>query len=182
MDPKHGSTGRLLPRIEYRLEKVPGVDRGGRLFVKGPNIMKGYLNRDANSQFQKLDGWYDTGDIVDVDEEGFVHILGRLKRFAKVSGEMIGLTAVEDALAGGFPQYGIRCQIAIIARPDPDKGERLIAVSNEKRLSVKEMREVLKAQGHSNLWVPREVIFVKEIPKLGTGKVNHRELETKLKA
>jgi acyl-[acyl-carrier-protein]-phospholipid O-acyltransferase / long-chain-fatty-acid--[acyl-carrier-protein] ligase len=182
MEPKHGSTGRLLPRIEHRLESVEGVDRGGRLFVKGPNIMKGYLNRDANKQFQKLDGWYDTGDIVDIDEEGFVHILGRLKRFAKVSGEMVGLTAVEDALAGAFPKYGIRCQIAVIARPDPDKGERLIAVCNEKRLTVKEMREVLKEKGHSNLWVPREVIFVNEIPKLGTGKVNHRELMKKLKA
>ena len=178
--PCHGSAGRLLPGIEARLEPVEGVETGGRLFVKGANVMKGYLNPDANAKFQALDGWYDTGDIVKFDEEGFVHIQGRMKRFAKVSGEMVSLTAVEDALAGAFPQYGLRHQIAVISKPDADKGERLIAVSNDDRLTVNELREVLKAQGHTNLWVPREVLFVREIPKLGTGKINHRELQKKL--
>lgn len=176
IQPLFGSAGRLLPGIEARLEPVPGVDEGGRLLVRGDNIMKGYLNPDADAKFRELDGWYDTGDIVKIDEEGFVHIQGRMKRFAKISGEMVSLTAVEDALAGQFPQYGIRCQIAVIAQPDADRGERLIAVANEQKLTVNEIREVLKGQGHSNLWVPREVLFVKEIPKLGTGKINHREL------
>ena len=180
IQPCHGSAGRLLPGIEARMKPIEGVAEGGRLFVKGPNVMKGYLNPDANAKFQELEGWYDTGDIVKIDEEGFVHIQGRMKRFAKISGEMVSLTAVEDALAGGFPQYGIRCQIAVISKPDADKGERLIAVSNEKKLSVNELRTVLKAKGHTNLWVPREVLFVKEIPKLGTGKINHRELQKHL--
>lgn len=180
MQPCHGSAGRLLPGMEARLEPVEGVEEGGRLFVKGPNVMKGYLNPEANAKFQELGGWYDTGDIVKIDEEGFVHILGRLKRFAKISGEMVSLTAVEDALAGGFPQYGIRCQIAVISKPDVDKGERLIAVSNEKKLTVNELRKVMIAKGHTNLWVPREVLFVEEIPKLGTGKINHRELQKHL--
>ncbi len=178
--PCHGSAGRLLPGIEARLEAVDGVEEGGRLFVKGDNVMKGYLNPDADAKFKELDGWYDTGDIVKIDDDGFVHIQGRMKRFAKVSGEMVSLTAVEDALAGAFPQYGIRCQVAVIAKPDADKGERLIAVSNEQKLTVQEMREVLKAKGHSNLWVPREVLFVREIPKLGTGKINHRELQKQM--
>src|SRR5205823_4951493 len=78
----------------------------GRLFVRGPNVMRGYVNPEANAAFQALDGWYDTGDIVKVDDDGYVFILGRLKRFAKVSGEMVSLSAVEDALAGAFPQYG----------------------------------------------------------------------------
>ncbi|HWN96547.1 MAG TPA: AMP-binding protein, partial [Methylomirabilota bacterium] len=94
-------------------ETPPSSEYVGRLFVRGPNVMKGYLNADANAKFHSHGGWYDTGDIVRVDEEGYVFIQGRLKRFAKISGEMVSLTAVEDALAGAFPQYGLRCQIAV---------------------------------------------------------------------
>ena len=182
LQPKHGSAGRLMPGMEYRLEKVEGVADAGRLFVRGPNVMKGYLNADANAKFLALGGWYDTGDIVRVDEEGYVFIQGRLKRFAKISGEMVSLTAVEDALAGAFPQYGLRCQVAVIARPDEDKGEKLIAVSNEQRLSLDEVRAAIKAKGLPNIAAPREVKFIHEIPKLGTGKTNHRELERVLTA
>ena len=177
LQPKHGSAGRFMPGMEYRLEKVEGVNDAGRLFVRGPNVMKGYLNADANEKFLALGGWYDTGDIVRVDEEGFVFIQGRLKRFAKISGEMVSLTAVEDALAGAFPHYGLRCQIAVIARPCDDKGEKLIAVANEPRLTLEEIRAAIKAKGLPNLATPREVKFIQEIPKLGTGKTNHRELE-----
>lgn len=138
--------------------------------------MKGYLNPDANAKFLSHAGWYDTGDIVRVDDDGYLHILGRLKRFAKVSGEMVSLTAVEDALAGAFPHYGLRCQCAVLAVPDEEKGEQLIAVTNEPRLTPDEIRQAVKARGLSNLCVPREIKVVKEIPKLGTGKVNHREL------
>jgi acyl-[acyl-carrier-protein]-phospholipid O-acyltransferase / long-chain-fatty-acid--[acyl-carrier-protein] ligase len=139
--------------------------------------MKGYLNPEANAKFQALNGWYDTGDIVTVDSAGFVTIQGRLKRFAKISGEMVSLTAVEDALAGAFPQYGLRCQVAVLALPDEDKGERLIAISNEQRLTLEEVRTALRARGLPNLCAPREVKYFREIPRLGTGKVNHRELQ-----
>jgi acyl-[acyl-carrier-protein]-phospholipid O-acyltransferase/long-chain-fatty-acid--[acyl-carrier-protein] ligase len=176
MTPKHGTAGRLLPGMELRLEPVEGVAEAGRLFVRGPNVMRGYLNPEADAAFQALGGWYDTGDIVSVDAEGFLTIRGRLKRFAKVSGEMVSLGAVEDALAGAFPHYGARCEVAVLARPDEDKGEALVAVTNEPRLRLEEIRAVLKARGLPNLCVPREVVVVKEIPKLGTGKVNHREL------
>jgi acyl-[acyl-carrier-protein]-phospholipid O-acyltransferase/long-chain-fatty-acid--[acyl-carrier-protein] ligase len=175
--PRYGSAGKLMPGMEYRLEQIEGVNEGGRLFVRGPNVMKGYINPDANAKFQALEGWYDTGDIVSLDVDGFVTILGRLKRFAKVSGEMVSLTAVEDALAGAFPQYGLRCQVAVISKHDEDKGEKLIAVTNEPKLSIEEMRGAIKAKGLSNLCVPREIKVVREIPKLGTGKVNHRELQ-----
>ena len=174
---KYGSAGRIMPGMEYRVEPVEGVADGGRLFVRGPNVMKGYLNADANAKFQSLGGWYDTGDIVRVDEDGYVFIQGRLKRFAKISGEMVSLTAVEDALAGAFPQYGLRCQVAVIARPDEDKGEKLIAIANEPKLSLDEVRAAIKAKGLPNIAVPREVKFIHEIPTLGTGKTNHRELE-----
>ena len=177
LEPRYGSVGRLLPGMEYKLEPVEGVADGGRLFVRGPNVMKGYLNAEANAKFLALGGWYDTGDIVSVDAEGYLHILGRMKRFAKVSGEMVSLTAVEDALAGAFPQYGLRCQVAVITRPEENKGEMLIAVTNEPKLTLDEIRDAIKAKGLTNLSVPREIKVVKEIPKLGTGKVNHRELQ-----
>jgi acyl-[acyl-carrier-protein]-phospholipid O-acyltransferase/long-chain-fatty-acid--[acyl-carrier-protein] ligase len=180
--PKYGSVGRLLPGIEYKLEPVEGVEEGGRLFVRGPNVMLGYLNPDANAKFTALGGWYDTGDIVSVDAEGYLFIRGRLKRFAKVSGEMVSLTAVEDALAGAFPQYGLRCQVAVVTRPDEDKGEALIAVTNEHKLQLDEIRAAIKAKGLNNLSVPRQIEVVREIPKLGTGKINHRELAKMLES
>jgi len=177
LSPKHGSAGKLLPGMDYKLQPVDGVTDAGRLLVRGPNVMRGYLNPDANGAFKALGGWYDTGDIARVDEEGFVFIQGRLKRFAKISGEMVSLTAVEEALAGAFPQYGLRCQVAVVSRPDRDKGEVLIAVANEQKLSLDEMRSVLRAKGLPNICVPREVIFLRDLPKLGTGKINHRELQ-----
>lgn len=180
--PRLGTAGRLLPGMEWRLEPVEGVPEGGRLWVRGPNVMKGYLNPEAQAKFAAGDGWYDTGDIAQVDAEGYVTLLGRLKRFAKVSGEMVSLTAVEDALAGAFPAFGPRLQIAILALPDADKGERLIAVTNDARVPLAEMRAVLREKGFSNLSAPREVRVVASIPKLGTGKVDHRKLLDQLKA
>ena len=177
MRPRHGSAGRFLPGIESKLEPVEGVTEGGRLFVRGPNIMRGYLNEEANAKFQALGGWYDTGDIVNLDSDGFVFILGRLKRFAKVSGEMVSLTAVEDALAGAFPQYGLRFAVALVARPDAAKGEKLIAVTNEPKLTLEQVRAAINARGLSNLAVPREIKAIRDLPRLSTGKVNHRELE-----
>jgi acyl-[acyl-carrier-protein]-phospholipid O-acyltransferase/long-chain-fatty-acid--[acyl-carrier-protein] ligase len=178
--PKYGSVGRLLPGMEYKLEHVEGVEDGGRMLVRGPNIMQGYLNADADAKFKELRGWYDTGDIVSVDPDGYLFIRGRLKRFAKVSGEMVSLTAVEDALAGAFPQYGMRCQVAVVTRPDEGKGEVLIAVTNEPKLRLEEIRAAVNAKGLGNLSVPREIKVVREIPKLGTGKVNHLELAAML--
>jgi len=182
LEPRYGSVGRLLPGMECKLEPVADVAEGGRLFLRGPNVMQGYLNPEANAAFRALGGWYDTGDIASVDADGYLHLLGRLKRFAKVSGEMVSLTAVEDALAGAFPQYGLRCQVAVLTRPDENKGEVLIAVTNEPKLTLAEMRDAITARGLTNLSVPREVKVVPEIPKLGTGKVDHRELQARILA
>lgn len=180
LEPCCGSAGRLLPGMEARLEPVEGVNEGGRLHVRGPNVMKGYLNPEANSRFQAAGGWYDTGDIVKIDEDGFLHIQGRLKRFAKISGEMVSLTAVEEALSGAFPQFGPRCTVAVLTKPDADKGERLVAVTNEPRLQLSDLREVLRSKGHPNLNMPRELHLLQPIPLLGTGKVDYRELARRL--
>ncbi len=177
LEPRYGSAGRLMPGMEYKLEPVEGVTEGGRLFVRGPNVMKGYVNAEANAKFHALNGWYDTGDLVSVDAEGYLQIRGRMKRFAKVSGEMVSLSAVEDALAGAFPQYGLRCQVAVLTRPDENKGELLLAVTNEPKLTLDEIRDALKAKGLTNLSVPREIKAVKELPKLGTGKLDYRGLQ-----
>jgi acyl-[acyl-carrier-protein]-phospholipid O-acyltransferase/long-chain-fatty-acid--[acyl-carrier-protein] ligase len=177
-NPRQGSAGQLLPGIECRIDPVDGVADGGRLFVRGPSIMRGYLNPEANAKFRELKGWYDTGDIASIDEEGFLHIKGRLKRFAKISGEMVSLTAVEEALAGAFPEYGLKCAIAVVSVPDAEKGERLVAVTNEAHLTLDKIRTAIRARGLSNLAVPRDLKYMSEIPRLGTGKINHRELQT----
>ena len=176
LESREGAVGRLFPGVDYRLEKVDGVAEGGKLLVKGPNIMKGYLNPEPNAEFQKLGGWYDTGDIVTVDEDRYITIQGRAKRFAKISGEMVSLTAVENALAGAFPQHGEDCTIAVIARPDADKGEQLIAATNQPGLEVSEIRAAIAAAGLPNLAAPREIKVLEEIPVLGSGKINYPEL------
>jgi acyl-[acyl-carrier-protein]-phospholipid O-acyltransferase/long-chain-fatty-acid--[acyl-carrier-protein] ligase len=173
-----GSAGRLLPGMEMRLEPVEGVAEGGRLHVRGPNVMAGYLT-DADDGGDG-DRWYDTGDIVRLDEAGFLAIAGRLKRFAKVGGEMISLTAVEEALAGAFAHHGARCATAVVTVMDGERGEQLCAVTNEPRLTLDEVRAAIRAKGLPNLAVPRSLRVVREIPVLGTGKVNHRELERQL--
>lgn len=181
MHAKCGSAGRLMPGMEYRLEAIEGVADGGRLWVRGPNVMKGYLASSSNDNrtqtFGDADGWYDTGDIVSVDAEGFLFVKGRLKRFAKISGEMVSLTAVEDALAGAFPVYGLHCQVAVLTRADGNRGEVLVAATNEASLSLDAVRAALKAKNLPNIMAPRELLVVSEFPKLGTGKVNYRELE-----
>jgi len=179
MRPQPGSAGEFLPGIEHKLQHVEGIEEegAGRLFVRGPNVMRGYLNPEANARFKADSGWYDTGDIAKVDRNGFVYILGRLKRFAKISGEMVSLAAVEEAFTGAFPKYGLKFTIAVLARPDEDRGEKLVAVTNEPKLTLDEVRQVIRARGLGNLAVPRELRFVREIPRLGTGKVNIRELE-----
>jgi acyl-[acyl-carrier-protein]-phospholipid O-acyltransferase/long-chain-fatty-acid--[acyl-carrier-protein] ligase len=155
----------------------PPPEPVGRLLVRGANVMRGYLNPEANAQFKALGGWYDTGDIARVDHDGFLHILGRLKRFAKISGEMVSLTALEDALAGAFPQYGPKFAVAVVSKADEAKGEKLITLTNEPRLTLEQVRAVIRNHGLGNLAAPRELKVLHDLPRLGTGKINHRELE-----
>jgi acyl-[acyl-carrier-protein]-phospholipid O-acyltransferase / long-chain-fatty-acid--[acyl-carrier-protein] ligase len=180
LENKHGTVGKILPGMEYKVLPVGGIDhqggRVGRLFVKGKNIMTGYLkNEAANRKFHEEDaGWYDTGDIVELDEWGFVKIVGRLKRFSKVSGEMISLTAIEEALSGIF---GPMRDLAVMAVSDERKGEKLILVTNARDADLKKVRETLRAKGLSDLTHPREIVYMKEVPKLGTGKPDYVKLK-----
>jgi acyl-[acyl-carrier-protein]-phospholipid O-acyltransferase/long-chain-fatty-acid--[acyl-carrier-protein] ligase len=185
LEHEYGTVGKVLSGIEYKLVSTAGIDGKngtvGRLFVKGKNVMQGYLKNDyANHKFLVEDeGWYDTGDIVEVTAEGFLKIVGRLKRFSKVSGEMISLTAVENALAGTF---GERKETVVMAVEDERKGEKLVLVTNYREAELKTIRERLRENGFSDLACPRDIIYMKEIPKLGTGKVDYMKLKGLLRA
>lgn len=171
---KRGSVGRLLPGIEYKLEKVPGVEEGGKLLVKGGNIMAGYVRDSAPGVLEApKEGWYDTGDIVRIDEDGFVFILGRAKRFAKIAGEMISLTAVETQINALWPGK----MSAVVNVPDERKGEQLILFTTNKEAKRSDIVADFKVSGLSELAVPKTIKIVEEIPLMGTGKVDYVKLK-----
>jgi len=173
MHNKIGTVGRFLPDIQYRLEPVPGIKHGQRLWVSGPNIMLGYCKIDHPGELIPLEnGWYDTGDIVSIDEEGFVTIEGRAKRFAKIGGEMISLGAVETAVKALWPEV----EHAVIAIPDAKKGEVLLLVTQYKTPDKKALLRHFKASGLTELHLPKEIIVVDKLPLLGTGKVDYVQL------
>jgi acyl-[acyl-carrier-protein]-phospholipid O-acyltransferase/long-chain-fatty-acid--[acyl-carrier-protein] ligase len=166
---RFGSAGRLLPGMEARLEKVEGLDEGGRLFVTGPNVMLGYLRAENPGVLEPpKEGWHDTGDIVVIDREGFIHIKGRAKRFAKVGGEMVSFAAVE-ALAGELWPDALS---AVTAVPDARKGERLLLFTQQADATRGAFMTFAKSRGASDLMVPAEVIVLEKMPLLGTGKVD----------
>jgi acyl-[acyl-carrier-protein]-phospholipid O-acyltransferase/long-chain-fatty-acid--[acyl-carrier-protein] ligase len=166
---KFGAVGRILPGMEARLDKVEGVEEGGRLVVRGPNVMVGYLKTDKPGVLEPPpDGWHDTGDIVTIDAQGFITIKGRAKRFAKVGGEMISLAAVE-ALAGDlWPQH----LCAVVAVPDARKGERLILATEKKDATRAEFMTFAKQRYAADLMIPSEVMIFDKLPVLGSGKVD----------
>jgi len=173
MHNRPGSVGRLLPGIKSRLLNVPGIAEGGKLIVSGANIMLGYLHADNPGVLVKPEnGEYDTGDIVDLDPEGFVTIKGRAKRFAKIAGEMVSLTAVEAYLADLWPEN----QSAVVAVPDSKKGEALVLVTNNPDATRDAISSFAKQQGIGDLSVPRTIKIVDELPVLGTGKTDYVSL------
>jgi acyl-[acyl-carrier-protein]-phospholipid O-acyltransferase/long-chain-fatty-acid--[acyl-carrier-protein] ligase len=167
-DNRRGTVGALLPGVETKLVPVPGIPGGGQLFVRGPNVMAGYLNA-AGGLDPLIDGWHDTGDVVSITDDGWVKIKGRVKRFAKVGGEMVSLTAAEDLACAVWADS----RHAVIALPDPKKGERLILVTDRRDADSAPLLEHAKAIGAPEIAVPRKIIRVAEIPVLGTGKTDY---------
>jgi acyl-[acyl-carrier-protein]-phospholipid O-acyltransferase / long-chain-fatty-acid--[acyl-carrier-protein] ligase len=167
---KSGTVGKLLPFVELRLDPVPGIDDGARLFIRGPNIMLGYYRPENPGLIQAPpSGWYDTGDIVAVDEEGFVAIMGRAKRFAKIAGETVSLAAVEDLVAGLWPDH----VAAAVAVPDPRRGERVILATTNPVATRAEVQTWMKAKGAAEFMHPSSVAVLETIPLLGSGKTNY---------
>ncbi len=171
-DNRRGTVGGLLPGVETRLVPVPGIPGGGQLFVRGPNVMAGYLNA-AGGLDPLDDGWHDTGDVVAISDDGWVQIKGRVKRFAKIGGEMVSLTAAEDLACAVWPDG----RHAVIALADPKKGERLILVTDRRDADTGPLLAYAQSIQAPEIAVPRKIIRVQEIPVLGTGKTDYPAIQ-----
>jgi acyl-[acyl-carrier-protein]-phospholipid O-acyltransferase / long-chain-fatty-acid--[acyl-carrier-protein] ligase len=170
MHNRRGTVGRFLPGIQWRLEPIEGLERGAQLWIKGPNVMLGYLRFEQPGVLQPPpDGWYDTGDIAEVDAEGYLTLLGRAKRFAKLGGEMVSLAVVEEIAAEAAPDG----DHAATAVPDSHKGERILLVTTSRDLDRDRLSRAARTRGLSELVVPADVIPVEQLPLLGSGKTDY---------
>ncbi len=174
MSNKVGTVGRLIPDMECYIKPVEGIERGGHLVVRGPNVMQGYLFHDKPGKIhppstERGAGWYDTGDIADIDNEGFITILGRAKRFAKIGGEMVSLSAVEELAALTWPNINH----AAVAVYDERKGEKIILVTVCKNAERRKLQETARENHIGEFNIPKHIIIVDKIPVLGTGKTDY---------
>jgi acyl-[acyl-carrier-protein]-phospholipid O-acyltransferase/long-chain-fatty-acid--[acyl-carrier-protein] ligase len=169
-----GTVGQVLPAMEARLIPVPGIEEGGRMHVRGPNVMLGYLRHDQPGVIQPPQsefgaGWYDTGDLSSIDAEGYLRILGRLKRFAKVAGEMVSLEVVERIAAVASPTRAH----AAVSRKDPNRGEVLVLYTEDRNLRRDQLTEAARRIGAPEVAVPRKIEYIEKLPRLGTGKFDY---------
>jgi acyl-[acyl-carrier-protein]-phospholipid O-acyltransferase/long-chain-fatty-acid--[acyl-carrier-protein] ligase len=166
---RHGTVGRPLPGMEIRFEPVEGISGGGRMLVRGPNVMEGYLSADQPGVLKPLkDGWHDTGDVVSQDEEGCLTIRGRLKRFAKVGGEMVSLAVVENCASTLWRDH----DHAAAVLPDKRKGEQIVLLTTHPEADRMDLIRWAQDHGVNELSVPRKLFHVPAIPVLGTGKMD----------
>ncbi|WP_017366142.1 AMP-binding protein [Methylococcus capsulatus] len=180
---REGTVGRLMPGIEYALEPVEGIVDGGRLHVKGPNVMLGYLHAHAPGRIEPPascfgPGWYDTGDIVSVDEHGYVTIKGRAKRFAKIGGEMISLAVIEELASRVWPD----ARHAAVSLPDPRKGEQIVLATDQPLADRTLLFERARAEGLGELYLPKRIQMLPALPLLGSGKIDYPALTALLAA
>ncbi|MBS0367957.1 MAG: bifunctional acyl-ACP--phospholipid O-acyltransferase/long-chain-fatty-acid--ACP ligase [Proteobacteria bacterium] len=175
---RSGTVGQFLPGVQHKLVAVPGIPSGGMLHVKCPNLMSGYLRVEAPGVLQAPasaagDGWYETGDVVDIDTDGFVKIVGRIKRFAKVAGEMVSLEVVEKLANTSSPT----AQHAASTRPDAARGETILLYTTDRNLTREHLQTAARDGGWPEIAVPRQIIVVETLPLLGTGKIDYVTLK-----
>ncbi len=165
-----GTVGTMMPGMECRLEPVEGIPNAGRLFVRGPNVMKGYLKPDQPGVLHPLEGgWHDTGDVVAIDDEGYIAIRGRVKRFAKIAGEMVSLAVVENCASALWPDN----MHAAVAMADGRKGEQIVLVTDAKAANRAELLAWAQNHGVPELSIPKKIVLVEQVPVLGTGKTDY---------
>lgn len=175
---RFGSIGKLLPAIEHRIVPVDGIEKGGELVVKGPNVMLGYIMPDRPGVLVPLeDGWYHTGDVVEIDEIGFVYIKDRIKRFAKIGGEMVSLNAVQEMVCKAYEWMGAEFQYGVVAIPHESKGEQIVLVTNNKQATQEVIHDYIKNNGLSELYLPRLILFKDQLPVFATGKMDNVSLK-----
>ena len=178
-----GTVGPLLPGMELKLVSVPGIERGGVLHVRGPNVMSGYYLYDNPGVLKAPasdigDGWYSTGDVVGMDEDGFVQILGRVKRFAKIAGEMVSLEVVEQIANRASPAM----QHAASTQTDAQRGENIVLFTTDAALTRETLKIAAKELGSPEMAIARKIVCVKELPLLGTGKTDYVSLKNMAEA
>ncbi len=174
---RFGSIGKIMPAMEYKIEPVPGIEKGGELVVRGPNVMLGYIMPDNPGVLVPLkDGWYHTGDVVDIDEIGFVYIKDRIKRFAKIGGEMVSLNAVCEMVCNAYAGDG-EYQYGVVATPHESKGEQIVLATNNPNVTQEKLHNYIKQNGMSELYLPRVVLYMEKLPVFGTGKMDNVTLK-----
>ena len=180
-DRVEGSVGRPVPGVAARIVSPDDghelrVNEDGMLLISGPNVMRGYANREEQTREAIQDGWYVTGDIAHVDAQGFIHITGRLSRFSKIGGEMVPHVMIEDELSQLFAEGDDdECvRVCVTAVPDEKKGEKLVVLHLPTTKDIDEIRSALGQRGLPNLFIPgrNQFVEVDEIPMLGTGKLD----------
>jgi acyl-[acyl-carrier-protein]-phospholipid O-acyltransferase/long-chain-fatty-acid--[acyl-carrier-protein] ligase len=175
---KAGTVGRMVPGLEWKLEPVEGIERGGMLHVRGLNVMLGYLRAEAPGKIEPPrsvfgPGWYSTGDVVEVDDDGMLRIVARLKRFAKVAGEMVSLEVVEQMAQAASPHRAH----AATAVPDSRRGEVIVLCTEDSELRREPLAAVARERGWPELAVPRQIVHVPKLPRLGSGKIDYLQLK-----
>lgn len=180
---RSGSVGQLLPGLQAQLVSVPGIENGGLLHVKGPNLMSGYYRYNQPGVLEPPaselgEGWYSTGDIVEIDADGFLHIRGRVKRFAKIAGEMISLEVVEKIAQTATSAATPTPMHAATTRTDPQRGEAIVLYTTDATLTREALLAAAREAGAPELAVPREIRAIDALPLLGTGKIDHVTLKT----
>ncbi len=165
-----GTVGKLLPGIEMKLEAVDGIERGGKLWLRGPNVMLGYMiAENPGILVPPNDEWHDSGDIVEFDKDGFMAIKGRVKRFAKIAGEMVSLGAIEILVCGLWPED----DHAVVSIPDQRRGERIVLLTTRDGAERDEIARATKAQGYTEFMVPNSIVRIEAVPVLGSGKTDY---------